>query len=211
MTGGAVAAGPSCLSVDAGDVAAMAASVRACGFGALPGGLSPEMLAALRAEAEASLGTMKRAESAAGLCYRARMCGLGPVAFSVLEGAEMSGLLGQVFGGRFMLSRHISCLTHYGSADHLGAHLDKPAEDCTVTVLLYLRARSPAPGAAETGLVLKVYGEAEDSIGAPRLSIPTTEGTVVLGHGSRVWHERPPLQPGEDVIAITGCYRACAG
>jgi hypothetical protein len=198
-----------CCTFTAGDLAGMAESVRSFGFGALNNGLSPETLIALQAEADRALATMARAESSTTLKYSARMCGLGPVASAVLKGEDMSGLLERVFDGQFELSDHISCLTHYGPADHLGAHLDKPASDCVVTILLYLRARSRVSSTGETGLLLHVYGETEDTVGEARLSIPTCEGTVVLGRGSQFWHERPRLQVGEEVIAITGCYKAC--
>jgi hypothetical protein len=39
-----------------------------------------------------------------------------------------------------------------------------------------------------------------------RLEIPTITGGLVLGRGSKYWHERPKLQAGEQVIAITGCF-----
>lgn len=201
-------ASPRHLSATSEALMAMTDSVRQFGFGALIDGLSQETLAALQAEADATLGNMVEAESAANLKYRARMGSLGPIAKAVLNSEEMTGLLTRVFGGHFAISDHISCYTHYASSDHLGAHLDKPAKDCAVTILIYVRAASPAPNAADTGLVLRVYGETEDTIGSPRLSIPTAEGTVALGHGSRFWHERPALQPGENVVAITGCYRS---
>jgi hypothetical protein len=116
-------------------------------------------------------------------------------------------LLRDFFGGEHALSEAISCVTFYDGSGHLGAHLDQPAEDCAVTIIVYLDAESPDPAAPDTGLVLAVYGEDRASVGVPRLRIPTRAGTIVLGRGSRIWHERPRLKEGESVVAITGCYR----
>lgn len=191
-------------------------SVATFGFAAFVDAVEPAMLEALRAEARLGAGASVQAErSADGLtrsdgeppAYRARITGLGPEARRFLTDPTVLGLLRDYFGGEHVLSEGISCLTFYDSAGHLGPHLDRPAEDCAVTIIVYLEAVSPDPSAPDTGLVLVVYGETEASIGVPRLRIPTRTGTVVLGRGSRFWHERPRLKAGESVVAITGCYR----
>src|SRR5262245_34392956 len=41
---------------------------------------------------------------------------------------------------------------------------------------------------------------------SPRAIIPTHAGGIVVGFGSRFWHERPMLDEGERVAALTGCY-----
>ncbi|MQX38098.1 2OG-Fe(II) oxygenase [Roseospira navarrensis] len=196
-----------------------ARSVARHGFAPLPGAIAPAMLAALQDEADARLTDAVFAEQTAqqtaqqteDLAYRAHMTGLGPVAGAFLRDDRVRGLLTGLFGGDYVLSEHISCLTRYGPADHLGAHQDSPAEDCAVTIILYLRADSPDPAAPDTGLVLNVYGETRESVArGARLRIPTRPGTLVLGRGSRIWHARPPLKAGESVVAITGCYREAA-
>lgn len=194
-----------------GAVEAMKSSVERLGFGSLKQSLRLPVLEALRTEARRQLKTASRAESERGLRYSARVGGLGDVALSLLKDPELSGLLDEVFGGTFTLSEEISCYTSYSAQDHLGAHQDKPADRCVVTIIVYLHANSPAPDAPDTGLVLNIYGETEDSVGDIRLRIPTTPGTLVLGNGSRIWHERPRLKDGEEVIAITGCYRPADG
>lgn len=182
-------------------------SVASYGFGSMAGVIRPDILKAIQDEAETRLSEAVHAEQSSGLRYRARITSLGEQALALLVNPHVLDLLERTFKGRFALSTQISCLTCYGSGDHLGAHLDKPAPDCAVTIIIYLFARSPDPHAPDTGLVLNVYGESEDSIGTARLQIPTRKGTIVLGRGSRVWHERPCLREGEEVIAITGCYR----
>lgn len=182
-------------------------SVASYGFGGMPHVIRPEVLRTIQEEAEAKLGEAVLAEQFTGLRYRARIASLGDEAKGLLVNPHMLDLLERVFNERFELSEQISCLTCYGSGDHLGAHLDKPASDCAVTIIIYLFGSSPDPDAPDTGLVLNVYGESEDSVGNARLRIPTKAGTVVLGRGSRVWHERPRLKEGEEVIAITGCYK----
>lgn len=201
---------PSVLQCPDGVVRAMRSSVHHFGFGALDRSLRGPVLNALRAEAGSLLEAASHAASESGLRYSARIAGLGEVALSLLKGPELSGLLEEVFGRAFTLSEEISCFTFYGAQDHLGAHQDKPGDRCVVTIIVYLHAVSPVPDAPDTGLVLNVYGETEDSVGDTRLSIPTVAGTLVLGNGSRVWHERPRLKDGEEVIAITGCYRPAA-
>ena len=43
-----------------------------------------------------------------------------------------------------------------------------------------------------------------------RLTIPTHTGGIVVGRGSKFWHERPMLEKGEQVAALTGCYSYAA-
>src|SRR6185295_10895773 len=103
-----------------------------------------------------------------------------------------------VFDERLMLAEGVSCLTFYGEGDHLGPHVDEPASECAVTILVYLDASGAAsPPAPGTGLVLRVYTEQKPEGEAARLTIPTRTGAIVVGRGSRVWHERPRLLPGE--------------
>lgn len=194
-------------------------SVEIFGFADFDGAIAPEAFDALRAEACASLpGALEAERSADGTdlpegaprSYRAGITGLGPLALGFLTDAAVLQLLRDYFGGDYALSEGISCLTVYTSGGHLGAHLDRPTEDCAVTIIVYLYAISPAAAAPDTGLVLLVYGEDEASVGKARLRIPTRPGSIVLGQGSRVWHERPPLRPGESVVAITGCFRRLA-
>lgn len=176
-------------------------------FAEFAAAIEPRWLSLMQAEAAAQFEGSTLAEQSEGLAYKANISGLGPVARKFLQHPDVVSLLTTCFGGAYALSEEISCLTFYDASGHLGAHLDEPLERCTVTIIIYLSAVSPDPDNEKTGLVLNVYGRDKASIGAPVLRIPTREGTIVLGHGSRVWHERPRLKPGESVTAITGCYR----
>ena len=190
------------------DLARLRADIQQYGFGDLPGALSPGLLEALQREAESRLGLALFAEQSTDLSYRARLTSLGTTAAALLNGPEARALLRAVFAEELTLSESISCLTFYGEGDYLGAHLDQPAADCAVTILVYLAARGAmSPPSPDTGLVLRVYSEQKPQREDARLIIPTRPGAIVVGRGSRVWHERPQLLPGEQVVALTGCYR----
>lgn len=204
------------VPIDAARRTALRRSVQTFGFADFADAIAPATFDALRAEARASLpGALEAERSADGteqpegapLSYRAGITSLGPVAHGFLTDAAILQLLRDYFGGDYDLSEGISCLTFYDSGGHLGAHLDRPAENCAVTIIIYLEAVSPDPAAPDTGLVLAIYGKDPDSVGVPRIRIPTRAGSIVLGRGSQVWHERPALRPGESVVAITGCFR----
>lgn len=193
--------------MDAQIRANIAKHVTETSFAPFEAAITSNWLSCMQAEAQDALANSVLAEQTEGLSYRAKISGLGPVARSFLLEPAVISLLSEYFGGRYALSEDISCLTFYDADGHLGVHLDEPAEKCSVTIIIYLAATSPDPNAVDTGLVLNVYGESEASIGQPSLRIATRPGTIVLGRGSRVWHERPPLKPGECVTAITGCFR----
>jgi hypothetical protein len=118
----------------------------------------------------------------------------------------MTLLLSVIFGGSFVLTENRSCLTFYKEGDHLGRHLDEPAEECVVTIIVYVAATGPSIRSQETGLELRVYEQQMTENCNARLTIPTHTGGIVVGCGSKFWHERPMLQKGEQVAALTGCY-----
>jgi len=60
------------------------------------------------------------------------------------------------------------------------------------------------------GLSLRIFNDGETCAAEPCAVIATRVGTVVVGRGSSFWHERPVLQPGERVVALTACFRAVA-
>jgi hypothetical protein len=162
----------------------------------------------LQREAEARLGLALFAEQTTDLHYRARLTSLGPAAARLLGGPEARHLLREVFSEDLTLSEGVSCLTFYSEGDHLGAHVDEPAAECTVTILVYLAVHGATiPASPDTGLVLRVYGDRRPEGEAARFTIPTRAGAIVVGRGSRVWHERPRLLPGEQVVALTGCFK----
>ena len=196
------------LLYSADDVARLRADVETHGFGCLPHALSPVLLETLQREAESRLGLALFAEQATDLSYRAKLTSLGPAAATLLGGPQARALLHGVFAEPLILSEGVSCLTFYGEGDHLGAHLDQPAAECAVTILVYLAANgATSPPSPATGLVLRVYTEDKPQGEQPRVIIPTRAGAIVVGRGSRVWHERPSLLPGEQVVALTGCFK----
>ncbi|MGB1261357.1 MAG: hypothetical protein ACPG52_00485 [Cognaticolwellia sp.] len=184
------------------------ALVEYCSFASYKAAIQTNWLAALQEEARTLFSNAVYAEQQEQLAYSAHVTGLGPVADRFLRHKSVSNLLTTYFGATFELSEEISCLTFYSTSDHLGPHLDKPAERCSVTIIIYIFAESPDPAATDTGLLLNVYGGNHSSISSQKLQIPSIPGTIVLGRGSEVWHERPRLKQGERVTAITGCFHA---
>lgn len=162
----------------------------------------------LATEALASLDGLRRAtRDDDGLRYSAGIADMGPQAKAFLTGPGLIDSLRWFTGQAVRLTSDMSCLTVYEAGDRLGVHLDQPADRCALTVIYYLDCASPAPEAPESGLQLWVYGRDRDSIrGAPCQIIRTRPGRLVFGLGSQVWHERPQLQPGERVIALTTCF-----
>jgi hypothetical protein len=194
------------LNYEPGDVEQLRRSVRTFGFGCLPAAIAPTVLQKLQIEARERYSLAVFADQSAELSYRANLVSLGPEAAGLLSGMEARELMYSVFGQQVELSAGVSCLTYYREGDYLGPHLDQPAEQCVVTALVYLSATAAASPSSGTGLVLRVYGEEAPAGREPILTIPTLAGALVVGRGSKVWHERPVLQPGEQVMAITGCY-----
>lgn len=194
------------LTYTSDQLSRLRASVNRFGFGSIENALIPSSLNALVAEAEARFGEAVGAERTDDLKYRGRLVSLGPVALGLLRAPDARELLLEVFGDELQLSEGVSCLTFYSEGDHLGPHLDQPVNQCAVTIIIYLSASSPAPESSDTGLVLRVYGETITPNADARLSIPTRAGSIVVGRGSKIWHERPALKQGERVVAITGCF-----
>ena len=115
------------------------------GFVALDGMLKEGFMLGLQQEGTNSLDTIKRASKQGKLTYSAGIAALGPMAQKLLHSSEMSGLLSMAFGGRYLLTDNMSCLTVYIPGDQLGPHIDQPASDCAATAILYLDADSPDP------------------------------------------------------------------
>ena len=181
-------------------------SVESFGFGLLAGPIAPTVLTALQQEAQQRRIEAVRAEQSEELKYKASITSLGPCARDFLCCRQMLELLSVIFGGSFVLTKDRSCLTFYEEGDHLGPHVDRPAEECVVTIIVYVATARPAASASQTGLELRIYGQEMPENGRARLTIPTRTGGIVVGRGSIFWHERPTLQPGEQVAALTGCY-----
>jgi hypothetical protein len=191
--------------VSAEQRSALRRMVQEFGFGALEGALDADLLTQLQAESAARLEASVSADVDEVIRFRARMGTLGDTARRFLGSQATLDLLQEVFAARFELSDDASCFTYYGSGDRLGVHCDR-ATVCVVTMIVYLHAESARRNAPDTGLVLKVYGRRKPAGEAPRLVIPTTTGCLVVGRGGETWHERPQLQQGEQVTALTACF-----
>jgi hypothetical protein len=188
-------------------IARLRAGAREHGFASCEGAIGTDLLAALRAEAVARAAGAHTAVRVDATPYAARLADLGDEARSFLRSPSTLELLGAVFDEPLALSERSSSYTYYGPGEFLGRHVDKPVE-CAVTLILYVDAASPDPLAPNSGLSLRIYGElgADEATPAPRSVIPTRVGALVVGRGSRYWHERPPLLPGEQVAALTACF-----
>ena len=191
-------------------MALLRAKVREFGFGCLEDALEDALFAALRAEAAELRRAALGAKDDGAVPYQSRIGDLGEAAKAFLAGGAIADLLRAVFGEAFVLSEDASCYTYYETGDFLSAHKDRAAE-CAVTVILYLDAASPNPQSPDTGLALRVYAVNLEERPTPRIVIPTRIGTLVVGRGSQTWHERPRLQEGEYVAALTACYSAKQG
>lgn len=195
------------IRVTAETLSSLRAGAREFGFVPLENALSDELMAGLRAEASAQRAVARPAVGTDANPYKSHIAELGDVARSFLTGSSVARLLQAAFEQSFALSKHASCYTYYEPGNFLSRHRDRPVE-CAATLIVYLDAASPDPQSAQTGLSLRVFGE--DGAGAtePRAVIPTRIGTLVVGRGSSFWHERPMLQPGEHVVALTACFSA---
>jgi len=184
-------------------LASARATLRQLGFAELRGVVPAPALEALRTEAAAQRSKAQLAGAAGETAYRSRIAELGALGKAFVWAPATSRLLCDVLGSPFSPSEQVCCYTYYQSGDFLSRHLDRP-DTCTATLILYLVARSPAPELPHTGLALRVFG----SDGAePMTVIPTRCGSLLLGRGTEVWHERPRLQPEEYVVALTACFR----
>jgi len=194
--------------LDSGARQALADSVAEIGFASFgPDALAVPLFQALRDEAETQRAqAWGRAEglTAAHSNWRAN---LGPVALDFLSAPETLALLAQVAGGPLVLSHEASCFTYYDTpGDFLAPHVDRP-DACAFTLIVYLAACWPASAEPGPGLELRIFAPDDDGAeGAPRMVLKTRDNVLVVGRGAEVPHGRPPLAPGEQVVALTACY-----
>jgi hypothetical protein len=175
------------------------------GFASLEDALDDELLAALQAEAAEQRSVTLRAEEDGKVPYRARLASLGEVARSFLSSEATRELLCAVFDKAFVLTDDASCFTYYSGGDYLGVHRDQQ-DGCMVTLIVYLDVASSDPRLPRSGMSLRVYGEALPKDDEPRLVIHTHVGSLVVGRGAHVWHERLRLREDESVVALTACF-----
>jgi hypothetical protein len=186
------------------------ASMREFGFGVLSNSIAPSVLRGLQDEVNALTGCAQLAAQSTDVSYRARIVPLGPQGKQLLFGEQVIDLLSLLSDQKLLPTETHCCVTYYVEGDHLGPHRDQPATECLVTFIAYVAASAPSVGSPNTGLALHVYGKEMTADRNPHLTIPTNVGDVVVGWGSKFLHERPKLEKGEYVTALTGCYRSAS-
>ena len=189
-------------------IPALRSEVETFGFAFLENALGDDLFRALHAEAMAQrIGADDVSDDGVGATapYKARRAHLGTVARSFLASDAIRTLLGALLSEDFALTDDASCYTYYDALDFMAAHRDRP-DDCVATVIVYLSAASPDPRSPHTGLSLRLLGEGTKKTSKPTAVIPTRSRSIVVGRGSRTWHDRPPLQDGESVVALTACF-----
>lgn len=193
--------------IDADAVENLRLDVQKFGFAVLPNPIVSTVLRDLQEEAERGQSEASFADKNADVKYRAGIVPLGPVSLAFLRSPQLMSLLHATFSERFVLSEHRSCLTLYKPGDFLGPHVDEPPTECVVTVIACVAATASARPSRETGLELRVYGQKPGPSCKPSVTFPTSTGAIVIGRGSRFWHERPVLKRGERVAVLTACYK----
>jgi hypothetical protein len=194
------------IDADADAVENLRLDVQKFGFAVLSNPIVPSVLRDLQEEAEQGRSTATFADKN-GVKYRAGIVPLGPMSLGFLRSRQVMTLLQATFSERFVLNEHRSCLTLYKQGDFLGPHLDEPPTECVVTIITCVAATAPTRPSRKTGLKLHVYGRKPGPSCKPSVTFPTRTGAIVIGRGSRFWHERPVLKRGEHVAVLTACYK----
>ncbi len=197
------------MNISKNDLAFLKSDLRRVGFASVENSINDTLLKSLREEASIQWATARRVLDDGIVSYKAHLADLGDVARAFLTAPIFTEFLQLVFDQSFVLTESSSCYTYYETGDFLSPHQDS-ADDCEITVLVYLDASSPNPKSSNTGLSLKIY---EDHAGKPAKqlhTIKTQRGLVVTGRGSKQWHSRPPLLIGERVTLLSACFSAKA-
>jgi len=190
-----------------GDIETARTNIKTVGFTCIERMFNSQLLSKLRSEA------FLKKKDAVPVCgtsqcqyqYQAHLTGLGKAGISFLTGNRILKILDILLGMPLALEKDASCYTYYQPGDFLGPHLDH-AEQCIVTVILYLDVVHSDVTSDKTGLVLHVIGGSPSDVNNPRVVLPTKAGSLIIGLGAANWHERPTLQNGEFLTAITACY-----
>lgn len=172
------------------------------GFAYVGHSIPSAILASLRLECIQAKATAKRAEGTGELAYRSSLAPLGDIGQKILKDHASAEVLELIFGRSFKYCEDASCYTYYDEGDFLDPHLDG-ADNCEVTLLLYLDASEPGPDPGASGLYLTLYssdGESETR------AIETAAEGMMIGYGSRVMHGRKRLAAGEHIWMLTACF-----
>jgi Tfp pilus assembly protein PilF len=194
--------------LDAEVQASMRATIASVGFSSHPAALTADLLAKMSAEAEAQLASAWGRAEGETVAHCNRRADLGPVARDFLTAPETLQLLEALVGAPVVPSFEASCYTYYeGPDDFLAPHLDRP-DACTYTLIVYLQVLWPPGDDPSPGLELQVF--ASETAKVPQARLPTRPNVLVVGRGAQVWHGRPRLRAGEQVVALTACYAVAA-
>lgn len=128
---------------------------------------------------------------------------LGPLARQLCAAGATRALMQAVTGDAVLPSWSASCLTYYDTpGQFLGAHRDK-LEACHHAFLLYLESSWPAGLEPGPGVALHICAPDSDEVTRRVTALPNR---LVILHGSRLTHFRPPLAVGEMVGLLAGCF-----
>jgi len=193
------------MNISKRELALLRTNVREVGFACVENAIDEPLLESLREESSIQRRNARRVTESGLVSYRGYLADLGNLASTFLTGRPIAGLLRSVFNKSFVLVKDSSCSTYFEAGDFLSPHRDG-ADDCEVTVLIYLDASSPNLNSPQSGLVLQVYEGDADEPGEVKAAIKTQSGSLIVGQGSRIWHGRPPLIEDERVALLTACY-----
>jgi hypothetical protein len=191
-------------------VAALRAAFARDGFAVLgPPAIEPELHDALVAESVQQRRVAAwelRGAGPAELDQDNVRAHLGPLARQLVASSALRGLLSAVTGHVVIPGWSATCLTFYDRpGQHLGRHRDK-RDGCQYAVLIYLDAAwpgdTPGPG-------LQLHVERYDGDPAPT-RITARRNRIVVLHGARLAHYRPPLGADESAALVAACYAVVA-
>ena len=131
-------------------VDAVRSDIQRDGFAYIRHSIPSAILAWLRLECVQVKAAAKRAEGSGELAYRSSLAPLGDFGKKILKEQAFSEVLELIFGRSFEYCEDASCYTYYDEGDFLDPHLDG-ADNCEVTLLLYLDASEPGPDPGASG------------------------------------------------------------
>jgi hypothetical protein len=132
---------------------------------------------------------------------------LGPLGRELMAAGATRALLQRITGMPVIPGWSATCLTYYDEpGQFLGAHRDKDVE-CHIAILVYLMARWPQGEVPGPGVQLHVLEPSDRNV---ILRVTACPNRIVVLHGSRLTHYRPPLAPGEAVGLLAGCFQRSA-
>lgn len=191
--------------LDSSALGDLASSLDSVGFGALTGVVDAKTLASLSLEASQRRADARLVFGDEPCVHSAHLAKLGDKGLDFLSCSLVQTLLGSLFREPLGMAADACCYTYYAPGDCLGPHLDH-SDQCRVTVILYLDLKGARQRTPDTGLQLRILETIDGGSGPVRAVLPTELGTIVVGLGSEHWHERPRLQAGEHLTALTACF-----